>query len=191
MNKITLVLGLLICLFLASCNGSVDQEDVDEPVPAAMPTSTIPVVGWMQLCLQEHYSRQESVYALMEVCFENGGADCTEDYDVGIANSSQSFEICRRELPMVSKECRDQFDPSSSTHDSDGDGVSDADEFWMMTNPCEPCSFGGNCQSCGGGGIDSSDCDANQDWDDDGTPNSKDEGPRCPSNGGPLSSSCI
>ena len=191
MIKLSFLSLLSLGLFLTSCNGSVDQEDVDEPVPAAMPPSTIPVVGWMQLCLQQHYSRLETVQLRDDLCHKDGGTDCSADYNAGLANSQEAFEVCRRELPMVSKECRDQFDPSSFTHDSDGDGVSDADEFWMMTNPCEPCSFGGNCQDCGGGGIDSSDCDGNQDWDDDGMPNIKDEAPRCPSNGGPLSTHCL
>lgn len=167
-----------------------DGQDISSTPPAPMPPSTIPAVGWMQLCLQEHYARQEGLHTKLDICFDKGGTDCVTDYNTELEESSKAFNICRRELPMVSKECRDQFDPSS-THDSDGDGVSDADEFWMMTNPCEPCSFGGNCQSCGGGGTDSSDCDANQDWDDDGTPNAKDIAPRCPSNGGPLGSNCI
>lgn len=176
--------GIISFASIIGCGGgSVD--------PDPMPSSTIPVVEWMQLCLQEHYARQVGIQTTQQQCFKSGGTTCSDDYNIGLADSSRAFEICRRELPMVSAECRNQFNPSSMTHDSDGDGVSDADEYWMMTNPCEPCSFGGNCQSCGGGGKDSSDCDGNQDWDNDGIPNAKDPAPRCPANGGLLSEGCV
>lgn len=51
--------------------------------------------------------------------------------------------------------------------DSDGDGISNLNEYYMGLNPCTPHAFG----SCSN--------DADLDYDADGIPNSEDESPRC------------
>lgn len=163
-----------LVLAVTGCDvGNVDAASVDdEPMPA----STIPAVEHIQECFILHYVRQGDNWENYLQCENTGGQTCTADYEQKIADSRKAFELCMRQLPAVSKECRDQFEPMSLTHDSDGDGIADGDEIWMSLNPCEKCSFGGNEE----------DCDANTDWDNDGIPNAKDKVPRCTDTKDPL-----
>lgn len=164
------------------------------PPPAAIPWSTIPVVEQLTLCDQENYARQEAAEAVDQTCSsEKNGTDCSSIYNKALSDSINALNLCLKELPAVPEACRSQFDPTSRTHDSDGDGIADFYEVWMKTNPCEPCSFGGNCQDCGGGGTDSSNCDGNQDWDGDGIPNAQDTQPLCPTPppGNEMSPYCV
>ena len=181
MRKIHAIALMMFCLLTAiGCGGSVNYEGGPEPLP--MPPSTIPVVNWIQQCWDQSYARQTGAKAADTACYKAGGTDCSDVYNAALEEDRTSRNICMHELPAVSSECRDQFDPNSLTHDSDGDGIADGYEVWMSLNPCEKCSFGGNPE----------DCDGEQDWDDDGIRNGKDTAPRCPKDlSGPLAIDCI
>ncbi len=176
--------GVLINLaLLTGCGDTTVQQTGDDVDPMPMPDSTIPVVEHTQECSYQYQIREVRITAEYGQCKQDGGDAevCNTTQQTQFEDSRSSWELCMRELPAVSKECRDQFEPLSTTHDSDGDGISDMDEVFMFYNPCEPCSFGGYAE----------DCDGLQDWDDDGESNADDETPRCNPDQGLLTTYCV
>lgn len=156
-----------LLLGLAACSGAPEQP-AEDPDPLPIPASTIPVVDHFRECKTDRKIGQEESKLIQIECLKTGlAAQCQKTYDKNIESIQQAWVECMKDLPMVSQECRNQFDPTSFTHDSDADGVSDGDEALMSLNPCEPCTSGGFPE----------DCDGPTDYDGDGTPNAEDADP--------------
>jgi len=102
-----------------------------------------------------------------ELCDQQATQEALDNEDRWLA--------CLDDMPMVSEDCRMQLNHADPEQDTDGDGISDYMESWMSLNPCERCSYGG---------VEGVNCDSDEDFDGDGTPNGQDNDPGCSSEGG-------
>lgn len=184
------MISSVVIFLLIGCN-TVTEEVEDVTPPAPMPVSTPPVLDHIDNCWDDQVIGMEEAKMIFLDCQNNLGPNCQDQYDLNVESIEEWYWNCLQMLPAVEQSCREAFDPQSFDHDSDGDGISDADEVLMSLNPCEPCSYGGNCQACGGGGEDSSSCDSEMDFDNDGMTNGEDENPACGSIYGYFPARCV
>ncbi|MCC6643673.1 hypothetical protein IT411_02895 [Candidatus Peregrinibacteria bacterium] len=178
MDSIKFLFLSIMVLVMIGCNSVEIVEEITPPAP--MPVSTPPVLDHFDDCEDSLVIGTEEAKLILQDCLEDDlGSNCQNQYDLNVESVEEWYWNCLQMLPAVEQSCRESFDPQSFVQDSDGDGISDADEVLMNLNPCEACSYGGNCQNCGGGGEDSSSCDSEMDFDNDGIPNGEDEKPAC------------
>jgi len=137
-----------------------------------MPSSTIPVIVWIDKCDDWFFGSMDRVDDNYTICLENGLPlqECQDGRDEEEQQYYQNWEMCLKDLPEVDYSCVEQLQPFSREHDSDGDGIADFWEYLMSTNPCEKCSYGGTP------GVD---CDGDLDWDRDDHSNADDYFPTC------------
>lgn len=185
--KYATLLAVSICaLFVSACTGP--QGPAGPPGPQGMaeeaeqpfPKSTLPVVEHEADCSNQYQDRSDGINYNHDQCQAQNPSpnNCDDERQKQYDDSRVGWLLCMKELPAVSSECRNAFNPDpDSKSDADGDGLTDYTEVQMKYNPCEKCSFGGTP------GVD---CDADEDWDNDGVPNGKDSSPICTDKNDPL-----
>jgi len=169
MNRINFLVTLAITFSVAAfgCDaGSVGARQ-------EMPASTMPVIDRVEECGDNRLRNLDNNDLLHAGCLDNPNREyeeCNEEYEANQEQTREVWETCLTNLPMVPASCVAQLEPFSFEHDTDGDGIPDYWEYHMGLNPCEKCSYGG---------VEGVDCDADLDYDRDGTANGIDYNPMC------------
>ena len=120
---------------MQSC--SADGAIVDSQVFTAQ------ISAHFQNCLSVHDEKIRQIDLDFYECQKAKSLqDCSEQQQVQGQSIWESRNLCLKKLPGASEACRENFDPSSLTHDTDKDGVPDFYEVYMRTDPCNPVSGG-------------------------------------------------